>query len=326
MTEGYVPWASVEYYLSRGQGTAYRLSPPSAHPEVSYVIEDGGREISLYVELDPRRTLPTSPLPLIRIDQIAERGIRMARVRVGRPELLRDFHDLLNAIAERIVKHEHTLDRAFRETVRAWSELLERPRVMHPERRVGLMGELMALVSIARTHDWHTAMGAWRGPDREEHDFGLPEWDLEVKTTVSERRRHTVHGLDQLTPTGTRPLWLLSIQMTRGGAEGRTLNDSVNAVRNIVANEAPAELERYDDRVSTGGWVDFPQDDERWRLRSTPLLLLVDEAVPRLDASAIPPEGLGRVSNVSYALDVTGLKASPDAPPALCEPSALHLP
>ncbi|MFD3439616.1 PD-(D/E)XK motif protein [Streptomyces sp. NPDC058685] len=317
MVEGpYVPWPSVEYYLGENQSTSYRLSAPSTHPEVSYVVGEGGREIALYVELDRRHQPPHSPLPLIRIDQIAERGMRMARIRTTQAALIRDFHDLLNAVADRIVTHDRTLDQAFGETVRAWSALLDRPRALRAEKRIGLIGELSVLSSIASAHGWSTAVKAWTGPDGEEHDFGLLGFDMEVKTTASERREHTVHGLGQLLPSGDRPLWLVSLQVTRGGIDGRTLADCVRSVRSDVAEHAPERLDRLDGHLTATGWDPEVPDDERWRLRTQPIGFLVDDQLPRLDTESVPAQFRDRIRDVTYTLDVTGLPESPK-PPAL---------
>lgn len=315
----YVPWRSVEHYLGENQSTSYRLSAPSTHPEVSYVVGNDGREIALYVELERRHQPPRSPLPSIRIDQIAERGMRMARIRTTQAALIRDFHDLLNAVADRIVTHDRTLDQAFGETVRAWSALLDRPRGLGVEKRIGLIGELSVLSSIARVHNWTTAMRAWKGPDREEHDFGLPGFDLEVKTTASEERRHTIHGLGQLTPTGDRPLWLVSLQVTRGGTDGRTLADCVHSVRNAVADKDPASLDRLDRQLAVTGWNPDLPDDERWRLRSGPLALLVEDQLPRIDLQSVPAPFRDRIHNVTYTLDVGGLAPTPEPPPLLVD-------
>lgn len=311
--EPFVPWRSVEYYLGENQSTSYRLSAPSAHPEVSYVV-NGSEEIALYVELDRRHKPPTSPLPLIHIDQIAERGMRMARIRTTQTALIRDFHDLLNAVADRIVTHERTLDQAFVETVRAWSALLERPRGLGTQKRIGVLGELSALVSIGHTRDWAAAVQAWKGPYREEHDFGLPDFDVEVKTTASEQRSHTVHGLGQLTPTRDRPLWLVSLQVTRGGAGGRSLQECVHAVRHEITEQAPASLDRFDELISEAGWDPEVPDDEKWRMRTDPVALTVDDRLPHLDMRTLPAHVRDRVRDVTYTLDVSGLPQRPESP------------
>ncbi|WP_141205183.1 PD-(D/E)XK motif protein [Streptomyces griseorubiginosus] len=307
MTDGrYVPWTEVEYYLGKGQATVFPLSDPSSHPEVSYVVGHGGQEIALHVELDRRHRPPRSSMTSIRIDQIAERGIRLARIRTTQVTLMRDFHDFLSAIADRIVTQGRNLDQAYAETIRAWNALLNRPHGFSTEKRIGLMGELAVLNGFAHEYGWTTAVEAWTGPEGEEHDFGLPEFDFEVKTTASEQRRHTIHGVGQLTPTPDRPLWFASLQLTRGGSNGRTLADCVSSVRASVAEHAPASLLRLDSKLAASGWSDDLPDDERWTPRAKPLVLDAS-AVPRLDPTLLPESVSERISNIQYTIDVTGL-------------------
>ncbi|MCZ1009095.1 PD-(D/E)XK motif protein [Streptomyces lydicus] len=211
--EAYTSWVDVEHYLHAGQSTSFPLRTARG-PRVDYVVTDD-RSIALHLELGPRQRLPRSPLPLVRIDEIAQNGIRMARLRLTQERLLRDFHDLLNAVADRVVAHDRTPDQAFNETVRAWSALLERPRTLDANRRIGLMGELAVLNSLGSQHGWETAVDAWTGSFATEHDFGLLDHDIEVKTTSSARRLHTIHGLGQLAPVEGRPLWLVSFQIVR---------------------------------------------------------------------------------------------------------------
>ncbi|MEI5523673.1 PD-(D/E)XK motif protein [Streptomyces brasiliscabiei] len=302
----HVQWSEVEYFLGKGQATTFPLSPPSSHPKVSYVVGHGGKEISLHIELDRRHRPPRSSMPTILIDQIAERGMRLARIRTTQISLMRDFHDLLSAIAERVLTHGRTLDQAFAETIRAWSALLNRPHGFSTEKRIGLMGELAVLNCLAREYGWATAVESWTGPEGEEHDFSLPGFDFEVKTTASEQRRHTVHGVGQLTPTPGRPLWFASLQLTRGGSHGRTLSDCVRAVRTSVTEYAPASSGRLDNKLAAAGWSDDLPDDERWTPRAHPLLL-DDLAVPRLDPKSLPGSVIERISNIQYTIDVTGL-------------------
>ncbi|MFF4560958.1 PD-(D/E)XK motif protein [Streptomyces sp. NPDC001435] len=312
----HVPWTEVEYFLGKGQATTFPLSPRSARPQVSYVIGHGGRDIALHVELDRRHRPPRSSLPTIRIDQIAERGMRLARISTTQVTLMRDFHDLLTAVADRIVTHGRTLDQAFEETVRAWSALLSRPRGLSTQKRLGLMGELAMMRCIAEKYGWESAVEAWTGPEAEEHDFGISGFDLEVKTTASERRRHTIHGINQLDSTPGHPLWFVSVQLTRGGADGRTLSECVDAVRASVVEHAPASLNRLDRQLAASGWSEDPADDERWTPRSTPILL-DPSALPRLDASSLSDSAWERISDVQYTIDVTGLRPTVEPPAVL---------
>ncbi|MEU4684810.1 PD-(D/E)XK motif protein [Streptomyces xinghaiensis] len=314
----YASWSRVESFLGSGRGVTIPLRP-SGGRRVDYVVEEDGG-IALHLELGPRRRTPHSPLPLIRIEEIAQEGVRMARLRLTERRLLRDFHDLLNAVAERVIVHDRTPDQAFNETVRAWGALLERPRTLNAEKRLGLLGELIVLNSVASEHGWERAAASWKGPDGEEHDFGLADHDIEVKTTSSEYRRHAIQGLRQLCPSPGRALWLVSVQLTRGGAHGRTLSEAVEAVRARIADEAPGGLQPFDRRLAAAGWSPEQPDDERWSPRTEPLVLPVDDRLPRLDErllAGLPDTIRPRIQDITYRIDLSDLPPAPEPPTEL---------
>lgn len=311
-------WRHIEEFLAEQRATVIRLSPP-AEPRVDYVVTDAG-SVALHLELGARQRVPHSPLPLVRVDEIHDDGRRLARIRLVRGHLLRDFHDLVNAVADRVLTHDRTPEQAFTETIRAWAALLERPHQLSTEKRAGLFGELLTLGSLAAEYGWSTAVDSWKGPDGEEHDFGLPSFDAEVKTTTSERRVHRVHGLAQFTPTVGRPLWVVSVLITRGGAHGSTLSSLVTELRTKIAEAAPAKTASFDARLAAQGWSSEPQDDERWTLRDVPLVLPADEDLPRLDNSlldALPNSARPRIGDVTYDTDLTGLEPVPGTPAGL---------
>ncbi|MGW6920681.1 PD-(D/E)XK motif protein [Streptomyces sp. NPDC054950] len=312
----------MEHYLGRGLGASYRLSATD-RPLVSYEIADGGRGIALHVELSGRHRPPRSTLPAVRIDQIAYAGRRLARLTTPEPELLRDFHDLLLAVADRIVIDGQDLVHAFDETVHGWSALLGRPRGMSPQKRIGLHGELAVLGRVAHVVGWRAALDSWVGPTGEEHDFALAKADLEVKTTASELRRHTIHGLGQLSETPGRPLWFASLRLTRGGAGGRSLGDSIKATRDAAAAENIALGRRLDLLLAAAGWDPEQPEDERWTPRDSPLMLRAPD-MPRLGADDLPGDSVGRIDHVTYVVDVTGLPPAEQSP--IIDLSDLELP
>lgn len=314
-------WSIVEEQLAERMGVRYPLSAES-HPEVYYNIEDGGDGVSLLVGLERTQQPPRSPLSAVQVDTVSLEGRRMARFSTTRPELLRDFHDLLMAVAERIVIKGHSLDRAFDSTVLAWSALLDRPRSMSVQQRLGLHGELAVLQCLAEQDGWPAAIAAWVGPHGEEHDFALADCDLEVKTTASERRCHTIHGVGQLQEGPNRQLWFVSLQLTRGGRSGRTLSESVDAVHRAVAGSDLRTLRKLDDALAALGWSHDQLDDEHWTLRNDPLVLSA-ASMPRLTLDMLPDGPSGRIAAVVYDVDVTGAQTEGDCSIDL---SALRLP
>jgi hypothetical protein len=313
-----VSWQEVEQQLGLGRPAIFPLQR-SGRPRVDYVVTDDA-DICLRLQLGSRAPLPHSPLPAIRVHETLVEGMRMARLTCTEPHLLRDFHDLLNSVAARVVTQGLTPRRALHDTISAWSAILERPSDLDARRRIGLMGELAVLDALAEHLGWNTAVAGWKGPDDEEHDFGLPAFDVEVKTTAGERRRHVVQGIEQLSPNLDRDLWVVSHRLTRGGAGGRTLTECIQATRDRVTEEAPSAVDLFDHQVRDAGWSPTMRDDERWSLRDASLVLPAG-AVPRLGPSVLnhlPVELRHRIDQVTYRIDLTGIEpAQGVVPPEL---------
>lgn len=319
---GTLEWSTVEHYLAERLAATYRLSGASRHPIVTYEINDDGQEIALCVELEGSQKAPSTRLSAIHIDRIMHRGLSMARIRTTRSELTRDFHDLALSISNRIVVKGYSLDRAFSETVRSWSALLDAEHAASAKLRIGLHGEIAVLTSLGERFGWRLAVESWTGPKSEEHDFVLPDFDLEVKTTTSERRVHTIHGIGQLDQSPGRPLSLISIRMTRGGVAGRSLAQSVDAVQKALASEGVEVQAKFARALSESGWTDSSFADERWILRDKPLIL-DSEDVPRVHSAGFPDTFRDRVLALRYDIDVTGIEQQTDPPVDLND---LHLP
>lgn len=105
-----------------------------------------------------------------------------------------------------------------------------------------------------------------------------------------------------------------SLQVTRGGAQGRSLRDSVQAVRHEITEQAPESLDLFDEQLSASGWDPELPDDERWHMRNDPVVLPVDDRLPRLDMRTVPAHVRDRVRDVTYTLDVSGLPQPAEFP------------
>lgn len=183
------------------------------------------------------------------------------------------------------------------------------------ERELGLYGELLILEHLSSRLGAEQAVAAWIGPMGEEHDFAGPGSRIEVKTTSTERRSHLVHGVGQLTGAAGVPLFVLSVQVTDAGRQGRTLRQLVESVeRRCASVRAPLSA-----RLAQIGRLDRAgsEPSRSWVLRSPVAAYLVDDDFPRITQDALTtsvPQS-GRIDDLVYRVDLSGLRESlPPAP------------
>ena len=227
-----------------------------------------------------------------------------------------EAYSLLQSVADQLQRGDD-MERALHVALESYHDLLSRVPRLSEDQEIGLFGELIALERVIGNLGETAALAAWLGPQCEEHDFVLPEGDIEVKTTRTERRIHVIHGADQLAPAPGRTLRFMSIQVTRAGASagGRTLPEAIEMLRGRLQRGRTA----FDDRLESLGWSDHRAESlytARFLLRSEPAFYTVDDSFP-----AITTDGLARilarpdlVRLVDYRIDVTTL--DPCGPPA----------
>lgn len=220
----------------------------------------------------------------------------------------RDMHQPAYALAVSIAEEMRKGSSFAAATNAAMSDLralLAQRRRLSAEQQLGLMGELMVVEALLDGASAAEVLEWWLGPYAEQHDFALPQVDLEVKTTLSERRRHIISGTEQLRPNPARPLWLVSIQLTRAGSgSGRSLAGIVADLRERLNGDL-----RFRVALTELGWVDEDAElyDQRYLLRSTPQAYAVNEDFPAVTAerlrAVVPHHDL--VSDLTYRVDVT---------------------
>lgn len=250
------------------------------------------------------------------------------RVTVDAEGVEYEAYALLQSVSDQLQQGDN-LERALHVALGAYRGLLARTPRLSEDQETGLFGELIALDRLISTLGETRALAAWLGTQAEEHDFVLADYDVEVKTTRSERRTHVIHGLGQLTPTTPgRPLHLMSVQVTRAGAstDGETLPGMIERIRQRLR----AGRTVFDDKLADVGWEDARADrlyTTRLLLRSEPLFYVVDDEFP-----ALTHGGLARiltrpelVRSIDYRVNVTDLESEAD-PPAEFAATALEEP
>lgn len=225
--------------------------------------------------------------------------------------VLREAYPVLAAVADRVQLHGEGMGRAIQEVLCSYRELLSALGRLSEHQELGLYGELVVLEHLVRSVGEHNAVGAWRGPAREEHDFGLDSYDIEVKTTLSEDRSHRISSLTQLQPSSDRDLWLVSVQLTVSGIGGITLPQLIESIMTQLSGPHLQKL--FAERLSSLGWDPTHSYlyTRQFSTRGDVITFKVTDEFPaitsrRLRSAGFPVE---RFSHLSYILHTAGLSA-----------------
>ncbi|MGW1056955.1 PD-(D/E)XK motif protein [Micromonospora rubida] len=306
---------STETFAGHLRHTAPMDHPVPGEPRLVLFTVPGDR-VGLRAPARPGEQPAPTGLEHVTVRTVHYDGRRMIELVITDPRVFLDAYPLLRAVADRIQLGHQPMTSAVRDTLRQLGHLLQPEATLRRSTETGMLGELCLFTGVALTAGPAVALQAWRGALSEEHDFGFPGYDVEVKATTYEQRRHTIESLTQLVPTGTRPLWLVSVQVTVAGHDGATLPELID--RNRALLSAGADRIRFDDLLHAAGWADRHTTScgTRWRLRTPPATFIVDAGFPRITPAMLQPQtDLARVTDVRYRTDLTGRPE--DNPPDL---------
>lgn len=283
------------------------LAIPIAGTPLLYLRIDPARDrLTLRAPLTPDVEPPINTLTHIAVEVRIEDGQRFLEISTTTKRFIVDGHAMLMAIADRIQLDGMAPIEALEQTVATWESILASRARLSVQAEVGLFGELLVVKAILDTAA--AGVTAWRGGLSEEHDFGFEDADVETKTTSGEQRRHWIHGLGQLVPTGETPLWLLSLQLTRAGeGQGNRLSELIDDLRSWISGEMRPMFEQ---NIAAAGWSENQHDlmTERWRLRTPPVAFHIVDDFPRLTPDLLDSTSIdvALLSNVTYEIELTG--------------------
>jgi hypothetical protein len=234
-------------------------------------------------------------------------------LRSGNQSLFRTFYSFGIEIVDQVQLFEREPISTFKEIWVKWNLLLEDEGILSKEKQLGLLGELWLLKSLSKTSGWGFALDSWHDTANSEHDFGLPNIDIEVKSTTSELRKHQISSLTQLLPTKDRELFLVSFQFTpcNKDVEGAlSLQTQTRAIEEVIDDQEL--VNRFKARLRLAGWREehSMHYGSSYLLRTKPRLIKVDDQCPRLTPDLlnhIDPIVMNGISDVRYRIDVTGL-------------------
>lgn len=318
MTYGsrYLTDAALDEFMASGPTAAFRIP---GIPEVRLVFLPGAEGgVALRVAWDGAAVPDLSQYEHLSVSVVTAAEQAWAELLIDDPNVFRRALPVIWRIADRVQLEQVSFAEAVLVTLADFQELLEAASGLSSDLEVGLFGELMVLDCLVSALGETEAVAAWRGPNGDEHDFDLGSGDLEVKSTLSEKRVHWIGSLTQLEPTPGRALWLLSMQLTTGLSEALTIADLIAKVRSRLIG---TDLDAFEKRLFSSGWRDTYGNTVRRRflLRSTPALLPVDERFPALTQERVAAAGmpLARLREIAYSIDVVGLPEEPYPPKAI---------
>jgi hypothetical protein len=151
------------------------------------------------------------------------------------------------------------------------------------------------------------AVAAWCGPEPAVQDFQVAALALEVKSfRGTGPGRLLISSERQLDLAGVESLFVAYLRLDqRQDGKGSTLLESINRVREALAESAPA-LHLFEQRLLSYGWVDSFAEyrTERYDVRAGEAFR-VTEAFPRIIPASLP-NGVG---GVSYSVDRSAIEA-----------------
>lgn len=297
---------TVEDYFRLGARSAFPLHD---NPAARLVIDPARNELQLL-----------TPAGGSEPDVTAYERIKLRRVRpdgmttdwyelsVDASDMHYEAYVLIESVVDQM-RSGASFRHAVSESLESLKDLLASRKRLTEEKVVGMLGELLVLQRIIEQDGEDAAIAAWLGPLAEEHDFGLPGYDAEVKTTKSEGRVHVIGSETQLAASPGRPLYLISVQVTRAGAAASAF--TLPALIAQVRTRLRRSRRTFDSALEGLGWRDGDSDlyRTRFELRSTPRGYLVDSEFPAITPalldSVVPQRS--HVVGITYRIDVTHL-------------------
>ena len=280
-------------------------------PGLSLVFDPSPSRLGLRLRLPDGRTWSgLGPLKNVVVRKVLIDGVGYVEVLTGSPDLFRPIYALIGDVLTRVAEGQSDVLRALELSLADFESLLSDLTGMSREKAIGLYGELWVLRELLKAKA--AKLDSWVGADQQLHDFRIGTLELEVKTTAGNTRRHTIHGLNQLTPSPSHTLALVSLRIGLAGFDaGESLRDLVESLR-VVIGADECEAARFGAVVGSVGYD--PSNDEcqvRYRLAATPMTVAIGSDFPELSYAwlhrTLGDEAASRVRGVDLTLDLEGL-------------------
>ena len=218
------------------------------------------------------------------------------------PKLNDQFDDVIESVLDSVIYAADPAKRAIT-MVNSWRRLFSTMASAKPlslNEKYAIFAELAILDQIelqreSFSEEW------WTGPQFEEHDFELPNVSIEVKAIGISSKTISIHGVDQLSRTDGKPLYLVVVALEESGV-GQTV---ASLLESIAARSPDGDKIRF--KAASLGV--FPDVEDTTKLRVTKVgIAAVDEEFPQLTVSHFSESLREALGGVQYELLLTALQ------------------
>lgn len=312
-----ISWAHVEEYILKKVPAQL---PLGANTQICFVIADGSSSVALRIPRVTDAALTRSAFSELKIAEKSIDSVVFVELSVIDPVLYRTFYNFSMEVAQLIISEYDDPMKAIEKSMQNWGHLLSHRLVLDENEQIGLLGELLFLQALIQSYGVNTER-SWIGPLKERHDFRLVATEIEVKSTTTARRIHTIHSLGQLEASPKSTLFLLSLQFEMAGnaASGATLPERIQAIRFLLAGSIE-HLDSFNSKLSKLGYLDHDAAIycSRRKLRGLAELVPISSRFPRLSRAILDshvPGGQGaRILHAEYNVNVEGLGHAESTP------------
>jgi hypothetical protein len=180
--------------------------------------------------------------------------------------------DLASGLSDQSKQPAETVKRVLKKWRRFFGQIPQ--PILSINEQLGLFAELWFLAVWVIPKLGPGAIMNWKGPWGSRHDFEWINKSVEVKATTNTRGRiHQIHGIDQLEPPESGPLFLFSVRMREEVGAVNNLPKIIDVCRKALSDSDDAII-YFENTLAQSGYSPAFEDEY-----SKLALRIIDEAL-----------------------------------------------
>ena len=299
----HLPWEIFKQnYIDPNVPARY---PLHGSPDAHIVFQPTSRHLELIIDTPPLLEVETKR-QYIFSDVFEDEAKEKLRLFVNQEAVYREFYAICTEVADKIQLLSEPSHDAIRETLASFDLLLKKVVALANTTEIGLIGELLVLRNLIDIKGAEAAE-AWRGPDRDRHDFRIDTVEMEVKTTTTGAKAHWIHGLNQLEASEGCGLAVITVELARTtGKSALSLGSLTASISSRLSSKPMLKSAFLDSLKKIIQPTEPEQASGRFVLKSPIKAFAVNDSFPRLRQSHIQlalKQQAAAILKVDYHLD-----------------------